>query len=697
MQISTVLDKVDSGDFALPEFQRGYVWTRDQVRGFFQSLYRGYPIGGFLTWSTKAHTTATRGGASDKDGTIQLLLDGQQRVTTLYGVLRGKPPRFFEGQTGTFTGLYFNMHDESFEFYAPVKMQDSAAWVEVTALMQGDPFRFVDQVMELAGGDADLRTAYLGRLNRLHQIGNRDVYIEDVTGADKSIGVVVEIFNRVNSGGTKLSKGDLALANICARWPEARDTMNDALSTWSAAGFEFKLDWLLRNANAVLRGEALFAKIADVPVDEFRPGLDDTIRTVSTLLDTVGARLGLDHDRVLAGRGAFPVMSRMLHGHGGRFQDAASRDKLLYWYVHSFLWGRYASSSETALNQDLDALDKGGTDGLLDQLRLSHGDLVVRPEHFTGQTRGARFYPLLYLLTRVHEAKDLGSGIPLKANLLGRLSSLQVHHIFPKARLADAGYPRNEVNAVANFCFLTQDTNLQVGAADPREYLEEIESRVPGVLASQWIPLDRDLWQAKRYPDFLAARRELLAAAANTFLDSLRDGLSGGAAAGASAQPAGRAGSRGLVRSTRPAEPAVTEITATSTTSTVPSVDTRFLGPALEAVPEAVPDEALPGVEDLVEWLDELGMSRPEYDAEVPDPRSGRVMTVAAAFWPHGLQEAAGSPVVLCPDPGDTDQALLESSGFQVFHTPDALRTYVEHLRARQAGEQPWGDEASGY
>ncbi|MGP3924304.1 GmrSD restriction endonuclease domain-containing protein [Streptomyces sp. 8N616] len=655
MKISTVLDKVDSGDFALPEFQRGYVWTRDQVRGFFQSLYRGYPIGGFLTWSTKARTAATRGGASDKDGSIQLLLDGQQRVTTLYGVLRGKPPRFFEGQTGTLSGLRFHMRDENFEFYAPAKMRDNPAWIDVTSLMQGDPFDFVDQVMELAGGDADLRTAYLGRLNRLHQVSSRDVHIEEVTGDDKSIDVVVEIFNRVNSGGTKLSKGDLALAAICAHWPAARDTMNGALGTWSDAGFEFKLDWLLRNANAVLTGEALFTKLADVPVDDFKGGLDDAIRMVSHLLNTVGGRLGLDHDRVLAGRGAFPVMSRMLHQHGGRFPNADSRDKLIYWYVHSFLWGRYAGATETALNQDLAALDEGGTDALVEQLRLSHGDLVVRPEHFIGQTKGARFYPLLYLLTRVHEAKDFSSGIPLKANMLGRHSSLQVHHIFPKARLAEADYPRNEINAVANFCFLTQDTNLQVGARDPQDYLEEIETRVPGALASQWIPLDRDLWRVHCYRDFLAARRESLANAANRFLDSLRDG----------------------------------------TAATAPLADGSQNRPAGSSVVVAAPEDALPGVSEIASWLSELGMSRPTYDAEVPDPRNGKVMTVAAAFWPQGLQQEAGHPVVLAPDPDDTDQGALESSGYQIFHTPDALRAYVERLRAQQAGEQPWSEEVA--
>ena len=73
--------------------------------------------------------------------------------------------------------------------------------------------------------------------------------------------MVVDIFNRVNSGGTKLSKGDLALAKICAEWPEARDEMKRRLEKWRQAGFQFRLDWLLRNINTVVTGEALFSAL----------------------------------------------------------------------------------------------------------------------------------------------------------------------------------------------------------------------------------------------------------------------------------------------------------------------------------------------------------------------------------------------------------------------------------------------------
>ncbi len=77
---------------------------------------------------------------------------------------------------------------------------------------------------------------YVGRLSRLLGITDIDLHVEEVTGADKTLDVVVDIFNRVNSGGTKLSKGDLALAKICADWPEARDAMKAKLKEWAKAG-----------------------------------------------------------------------------------------------------------------------------------------------------------------------------------------------------------------------------------------------------------------------------------------------------------------------------------------------------------------------------------------------------------------------------------------------------------------------------
>ena len=86
---------------------------------------------------------------------------------------------------------------------------------------------------------AEKADIYTNRVNALHGIRNIEFHIEDVTGEDKTVDVVVEIFNEVNSGGTKLSKGDLALAKVCAEWPDARSEMKSRLNKWKDKGFKF--------------------------------------------------------------------------------------------------------------------------------------------------------------------------------------------------------------------------------------------------------------------------------------------------------------------------------------------------------------------------------------------------------------------------------------------------------------------------
>lgn len=115
MQISTILDQIDLHSIALPKFQRGFVWNRDQVRGMMHSLYRKHPIGSLLVWVTKAEEAQARGDVSLPPGSVKLLLDGQQRITSLYGIIRGEPPEFFDGDTKVISGLYFNLEDEEFK------------------------------------------------------------------------------------------------------------------------------------------------------------------------------------------------------------------------------------------------------------------------------------------------------------------------------------------------------------------------------------------------------------------------------------------------------------------------------------------------------------------------------------------------------------------------------------------------------
>lgn len=635
MKISTILDHIDSGHMALPEFQRGYVWNTEQVRGLFTSLYRRHPVGGLLVWATESVTANHRGDGQLASGIVKLLLDGQQRVTSLYGVVRGKPPAFFDGNAKAFTGLHFNLASEIFEFYQPLKMSGDPLWIDVSALMKSG-HDGVGKIMTSLGPTPP--GEYYGRLSRLLGILEINLHEEEVTGADKTLDVVVDIFNKVNSGGTKLSKGDLALAKICAEWPDARTEMKGKLKAWNDAGYDFNLDWLLRSINTVLTGEAKFLYLHNQSASDIQDGLKRATKRIDACLNLISGRLGLDHSRVFFGRFAVPVIVRYLDQKGDAL-DEVERDKLLFWFAQAGMWGRYSGSTESFLDKDLEALEgaDGGLDKLLEQLRLWHGGLRVEKGHFTGWSLGARFYPVLYMLTRMGASKDWGTGIELKSGLLGKMNALEVHHIFPKAQLYKHKVPRSQVNAIANFCFLTKDTNLNIRDTLPEVYFPKIESKHPGALASQWIPMDESLWKIDRYSDFLEARKELLAAEANKRFASLLHG-----------------DERWI------AEPArISTISTTAAAGGISSAD----------------EEA--ELQVINNWVVEQGFAGGVIAYDHSNPETGDQIAVFDLVWPNGLQEELSEPVAVLLNENDETIALASAAGFRCFTSAAAFKDYV--------------------
>lgn len=295
------------------------------------------------------------------------------------------------------------------------------------------------------------------------------------------------------------------------------------------------------------------------------------------------------------------------------------------------------------LNQDLAAVDRGGLDELIDNLRRSRGDLTIRPSDFSGTTLGARFYPLLYVLTRTHHSRDLaGAGLELEAGLLGRLNRLEVHHVFPKSILYEHGYRLGEVNAIANFCFLTQDANLEISNRQPAEYFAAVQARHPGALESQWIPTDPGLRGLGRYRDFLEVRRQLLAAAANTFLDRLLASPGGAATVPATLSPT----LSGCVR-TQPAEPVEAEVRA------------------------------------LVE---RYGLAEPSVPAVIAHPDTGAEIGIADAAWLDGLQGGYDEPVVLALDPEPEETESMEAAGYRLFTSVVTLEAFLAQRALTVAG-----------
>ena len=156
-----------------------------------------------------------RGSTLSPPGTISLLLDGQQRLTSLYGIIRGETPRFFDGNPNAFTGLYFNLDEENFEFYAPIKMKDNPLWIDITALFQKDGLGPALQKVITNPSLATKSSQYIAHLNAINNIKDIELHIDYVSGEDKTVDIVVDIFNRVNSACPNSRRRSCSRKSMC--------------------------------------------------------------------------------------------------------------------------------------------------------------------------------------------------------------------------------------------------------------------------------------------------------------------------------------------------------------------------------------------------------------------------------------------------------------------------------------------------
>ena len=523
MKVSEILDNIDRGYIGLPEFQRDYVWTRAKVKTLFESLYKDYPIGELLVWTTNLENAVHRGSTPISKDPADLLLDGQQRVTTLYAVIKGKVPGFFEGNKNIFINFCFSLEEERFAFLTPNKIKYDPTWVNLTHLM--DPETNIREVVENAVEhlpNEDRSKAFLDRAISARNIAQKEIHVEKINFDD--INIVVDIFNKVNSAGTTLSPGALALAKITAKHPNARKDMKKNLERWKRKDYNFRMDWLLRSVNTIINDRSKFSHLHDVSANKFKDGLKRASKYIDASLELISGRLGLDHSDLLQDKMAMPVIVWYMNKKNGKLNHK-EENKLLYWFAQASIWGHFSSSIESVIDQDIGALQESKYDIqiLVDYIQSSRENLSLKSANFDGSKNVKKFYSILYMITKMGEARDLVTGVKIRNATIGKRSKMQRHHIFPKAQLIKSDYDNSMVNELGNFCFLTEGSNRNISDKLPEIYLAEVEERHPGVLESQWIPLERRLWKIDRYPDFLERRKILLAEEANRCLNALLD------------------------------------------------------------------------------------------------------------------------------------------------------------------------------
>ncbi|MCX7661301.1 MAG: hypothetical protein N2Z79_01295, partial [Candidatus Omnitrophica bacterium] len=198
---------------------------------------------------------------------------------------------------------------------------------------------------------------------------------------------------------------------------------------------------------------------------------------------------------------------------------------LIFWYHSANIWGRYSSSAEAKLDQDLDVLiDKETGEikqdavvNLVKNCRRDVSDLIVDEEELIEPYQRSAFLHLLFAIIRKNRAKDWFNSIELSATNVGPDNKIELHHFFPRSVLKKKGFSREEYDDLSNIVFLSKRANRDIRTSTPFEYIKKYNVDHKRLL-EQHIPINDNLWRIENYNEFIKIRRKMLTEAMNDYL-----------------------------------------------------------------------------------------------------------------------------------------------------------------------------------
>lgn len=533
MKVREALDGIRKKDLVLPEFQREYVWTRDQAKQLMVSLLKSYPVGGLLFWKTdNPPELKNLNSIPEKLGTIDVILDGQQRLTTLYLLIEGNiPPYYREVDLGSDPReLYFNLDNSDFQYYQATRMQGNPLWqpvvkgfttteISVFSIAKSNA-QSEDEILQLA-------ERYNENLTRLRQIKEMELPVQTVP-PHASIDEAIDIFDRVNSQGTKLSDAELALTHVTGKWPHARREMKKKIDELAQRNFYFDLTFMTRALTGVVTNRALFEQIHQRGREELLEGWQKLSKILDYLVTLLPSKAHIHSTEDVNTNNIFVPWIVFLARNELRFPDEKSLKHALHWLYAANIWSRYTGQTDQRLEHDLSLVVRHETPWsvLCDQIVDQRGRIEVKSSDFEGRGVQHPLYRMAFVVIKAHGAIDWFNGAPLDATH-GKSYRIHNHHIFPQAYLYRNGFGsdnhlhRKIVNEIANRAFLTADTNSSLSDRPPSTYLPEVKTKYPEALLKQFIPMKPELWQAEQFIIFLEERRRMLAQKINDFMDSL--------------------------------------------------------------------------------------------------------------------------------------------------------------------------------
>lgn len=529
--IETLLTWVKSGEIAIPEIQRPFVWEATKVRNLLDSLYQGYPVGYLIAWRNP--------DVKLKDGSKSLgkriLIDGQQRVTALMASLLGVEVLTEDYETRQIQ-IAFNPQEESFEVANPA-IRKNAVWLPDVAKV----FEPGNSVFQLV---TDYCTANPGTsqdkifkvIEKLRGIVHNHVGIIELA-EDLDIETVTEIFIRVNSAGAPLSQADFAMSKIAVNETYGGNTLRKAIDYFChlavAPGFLPKI----KKGDPAFVASEFFDKmkwIADVNDDIYDPTYTDMLRVAFTsefgrgkLQDLVALLSGRNfetkqYEEAIAEE-SFNKLKKGIHAfinetHFDRFtmilrsagfvisdligsQNAINVAYILYlrgrnekvpaddlerlvrrWFAMSMLRGRYSGSPESMIDFDIRQIDSKGVVSYVASVipnELPDSFWTGMLPQFMDTSSSSSPYFRCYQAAQIKlgDKGFLSRDITVQDLLLNRAD---VHHLYPKKYLKNEGHSRGSYNQIANFVVAQSEINIAIGAKAPEVYFRELAEQCNG-------------------------------------------------------------------------------------------------------------------------------------------------------------------------------------------------------------------------
>lgn len=525
--IETLLAWVRSGEIAIPEIQRPFVWDSSKVRDLMDSLYQGYPIGYVIAWRNP--------NVRLKDGSLsegkKILIDGQQRVTALTAAILGQ---YVVNKTYERVKIKIAFHpiDERFEVQNPAILKDKTWLPDISQAINGDLFEIADQYFEL-NPDVDkkqIRNAFSNLMN----IPKKQIGIIELA-ADLDIETVTEIFIRINSKGVVLSQADFAMSKIASNTEYNGNELRKAIDYFChlAIAPEF-YKHIVDNDKEFAKTE-FFKRMQWLKTendDLYDPDYNDLIRVAFTTQFNRG-RLS-DLVSLLSGRNfetrtyedsiaeaSFATLKTgvnnfinetnfkrflMIIKSAGfispkliRSQNAINFAYIVYlklkelgvnsvvvesyvrrWLVYSILTGRYSGSPESVFDFDIKQISQKPFDEYLKE--KEEGELseafwnASLPQSLDTAVASSPYFHV-FLASQV-KAND--RGFLSKDVLVSDLISLRgdIHHLFPKDYLKKNGLDRSKYNQIANYAYMQSEINIKVGNKPPKDYFEIVKSQM---------------------------------------------------------------------------------------------------------------------------------------------------------------------------------------------------------------------------